>query len=1142
MHSSPHSKQALRPSQGGFALVIALSLMAFVLLLLLSISTLVQVESQGAAIRIDRLQAQQAALLSLNIAIGELQASAGLDQRVTATAEAVDSVNGPKQLTGVWRSWEGRDHQANGFPIAPDYGSKLVTGDFEIDVNSSGSGRFLSWLVSTAYDELITPVGSLSADSPPAIVEVPGGTVPLVGKGSVGADDAAYATANEVHLEPTTLADGSAAFAWWVSGENTKSSLSQPSATTGVLGWAERLSSSTRPDTSVFDITESDKLDRVSSRSSLNQVSSRVTGVMSVSEEYFHDLTNYSRGLLTNTATGGWRRDLSLLSEQWTDVSTGDFTPSGLPMFTLEPGVQTAARKGGDDVASSGALIYPWAVDSSFPGAEYDITGEVLAGGASTSWDALVDFSTQYRKILSGDASGQVLFPSDSLDARDEFSRSLLITRLHWIFSFDSERDAGSPDNAPKYFPYLSISPVLTIWNPYNVALDGHGSIQIRLLSPIPYKFRFSVNCTPLSSDFQKLTQIVPGNNRLNFVLNENLTTWKPGETRLYSIVNNTITKRAVYRTGYRSDKSYLIKLGDISYDVGASFQVELEEFPEAGVLFKGDDTQSPLDVNHGTTIDPSVVAGFLPEDLSITNTGQTVDSVEGNNQPFLIAMMQMRGIFERSNDALGYAHAKPILRFSSNQAAMGGEELEHPEAYPFEWLFYTPNDVNADELPQEGPAGSSLIGTSFTSQLGLTHLSVAEIPTRPLRSIGELQHFDINYYNPRPPYTANPIGNSLASYLIAPDDVAISAMGSESTATSLDHSYIANHLLYDDWFVSSIAPETAPFSSAELRSVEQTYEDFVSGVEPLPNSAYLPAESLSAAEATSAASDLVDDSKSWHSVASKLEVDGMFNINSTSVAAWTALLKHADGDDVPYTSVDLGADSWSVALDSASGSPVSRTSVAGDPQANLDPTIGKIGRHQRLTDAHVRALAIEIVQQIKARGPFLSLSEFMNRRLSSDRSLARGGAVEAALRKLATRGASENPFADIQSYFSETVTVPSGVTYAFKEAAEGNLAYGFPGWIRQADVLRPIAPILSARDDTFVIRAYGESKDPLTGKAQASAWCEAVLQRKADYIDSTNDQAIVLPGEATLTSEINKRFGRRFVIVSFRWLSADEV
>ena len=303
-----------------------------------------------------------------------------------------------------------------------------------------------------------------------------------------------------------------------------------------------------------------------------------------------------------------------------------------------------------------------------------------------------------------------------------------------------------------------------------------------------------------------------------------------------------------------------------------------------------------------------------------------------------------------------------------------------------------------------------------------------------------------------------------------------------------------------------------------------------------------MPAELLTAAEASTAASDLIDDSTSWHSVASQLEVDGMFNINSTSVAAWTALLKHADGDEVPYTSLDLAADSWSVGLDSASGSPVSRTSIAGDPQANLDPLIQKVGMHQRLSDEQVRALATEIVEQVKARGPFLSLSEFMNRRLSTDRSLARVGAVEAALNELATRGASENPFSGIQSYFSEKVTVPGGVTYPFQEAAEGNLAYGFPGWIRQADILRPIAPILTARDDTFTVRAYGESKDPLTGETSAGAWCEAVLQRRADYVDSTNDEAIILPSEATLTSEINKRFGRRFVIVSFRWLSADEV
>ncbi|MEN8662724.1 MAG: hypothetical protein ABF330_09575, partial [Lentimonas sp.] len=80
------NQSTVRANQG-FALVIALSLMAFVLLLLLSITTLVQVESQGAQTVKQRMEAEQAALLSLNIAIGELQKAAGPDQRVTAAAE-----------------------------------------------------------------------------------------------------------------------------------------------------------------------------------------------------------------------------------------------------------------------------------------------------------------------------------------------------------------------------------------------------------------------------------------------------------------------------------------------------------------------------------------------------------------------------------------------------------------------------------------------------------------------------------------------------------------------------------------------------------------------------------------------------------------------------------------------------------------------------------------------------------------------------------------------------------------------------------------------------------------------------------------------------------------------------------------------
>ncbi|CAA6680225.1 Unannotated, partial [Lentimonas sp. CC4] len=60
--------------------------MAFVLLLILSISTLVQVEQASSANTVARMKARQAALLSLDLAMGKLQETAGLDQRVTAPA------------------------------------------------------------------------------------------------------------------------------------------------------------------------------------------------------------------------------------------------------------------------------------------------------------------------------------------------------------------------------------------------------------------------------------------------------------------------------------------------------------------------------------------------------------------------------------------------------------------------------------------------------------------------------------------------------------------------------------------------------------------------------------------------------------------------------------------------------------------------------------------------------------------------------------------------------------------------------------------------------------------------------------------------------------------------------------------------
>ena len=101
--------------QRGFALVLTLSIMSFVLLLLMTLVSLVQVESRSSQTQLKQLEAQQAALLGLNIAIGELQKTAGPDQRVTATASLLDDSSnlytggttvpvGQASWTGLWRS------------------------------------------------------------------------------------------------------------------------------------------------------------------------------------------------------------------------------------------------------------------------------------------------------------------------------------------------------------------------------------------------------------------------------------------------------------------------------------------------------------------------------------------------------------------------------------------------------------------------------------------------------------------------------------------------------------------------------------------------------------------------------------------------------------------------------------------------------------------------------------------------------------------------------------------------------------------------------------------------------------------------------------------------------------------------------
>jgi hypothetical protein len=460
------------------------------------------------------------------------------------------------------------------------------------------------------------------------------------------------------------------------------------------------------------------------------------------------------------------------------------------------------------------------------------------------------------------------------------------------------------------------------------------------------------------------------------------------------------------------------------------------------------------------------------------------------------------------------------------------------------------------------GPGGTELPDVGLTTDLGfiisgsrksdgLSRCVIAEVPTRPISSLAELTHWDARHLNCLPPFAYNVFGNSDATPLVAADEVYVPYEQSRNKNTQYtaqknlqhDDSYILNHVFFDDWFVSSIAPQPDGFGSGG-GTFEDTYKAFVQGETQLANRAYraIPEDVVeNASDATTRYEDNVEPVDTWKTVASRLEVEGMFNVNSTSVKAWRALLGHARNQKIPH----LNAPGSSVVLSAPTDYAFPKTNVAGDEKAGTLRPGEYIGTteftgYRVLDDAMLDMLAEEVVEQVRLRGPFLSLSEFVNRRLTkkaSEQELALSGAIQTALNAL-TDNASLNPFGDLQGESNPSVANPLGdPEYAFSQAAVGHSSYGLPGWTRQADVLRPLAPVLSARDDTFTIRAYGESVDA-NGTPVARAWCEATVSRTKDFVDDSEKADITgQPQNAT-----NKTFGRRFEMISFRWLNAEEV
>jgi hypothetical protein len=241
----------------------------------------------------------------------------------------------------------------------------------------------------------------------------------------------------------------------------------------------------------------------------------------------------------------------------------------------------------------------------------------------------------------------------------------------------------------------------------------------------------------------------------------------------------------------------------------------------------------------------------------------------------------------------------------------------------------------------------------------------------------------------------------------------------------------------------------------------------------------------------------------------------GAFNINSTSVEAWSAVLGSK------FTSWTYSANTTSgLALDNVffrlpqGAQQLSRPPLVNGGVSNLtarnQPPSNTGGR--QLTAQEVTDLATHIVDQIRAHGrPYVSLTDFIN-----------DGALTRAIATVGNNDPATGAPSEINSLISP-------FTYGRRFT---------PGALLQSDVIGVIAPFMTARSDTFVIRSYGDAQNPVTGEVDGRAWCEAVVQRIPDLLENASAPIadVIAPSTAAYP------YGRKFKIISFRWLSPSDI
>lgn len=1123
-------------AERGFALIVTMAMMVLLVLLGVGLLGLSSVSVRTSTRMEAQSQARANARLGLLTALGDLQKYLGPDQRITSRAETL--ARDPRVAAEVspntpqaW--WVGVSHSDRDESFGSG-GSSVVWLVSGLDREAGAGGQLSGGFESGDLD----PV-NMFTDKSLDLAKWTGGQPIEAGRVALANEDG----------------DTDGAYAYFVDDNGMKAQLAASNSLVR-NDQGQPLGNGVLPgtfDLGILDGMEALEGTELAMFSKLGSVRDLpfLGAPLSISRDKLFSYTSYSRGVLSDVREGGLKRDLTMafehddvFSEVFPKGSSG-FDPRYMVMDEEKFEAQSDLRENGyihfevfkdyynikkyiqrigqmetlDPVFFNKEHVYS---DFDHPFGRGAMGPHEIGGSGTPALHRELPYG-DFQTLTRGSGKNNQNFKHSPVGP--------IMSRLQqnaWV-SLEGGKPAF-PGGPPTGRPQLKTNVQLwtSFYNPYNVALNVQGDGPDRGPRIIGYpQVRFTIPGyldqvnglgNKRESHVPRHVMLHPGRShvcafrssgRINSENDMGLFDDQVRDRTLDSIWSETPVSRAPSGS-LRMEVEFILDRPAIIH--GADDEVDQYEAAQMfWAPFAWDSIETSIGSLPGKSIVKTVSATELNENAMASHSFHLRTTREPGNSLRPLVDANVRAILcnTKWDSELGV----PVLAGYSMEN--GGEAYE-----PF-----FPMDTS------DAPKGYSYWGADRSPVDGYDRVVLFDIPRKDLVSIGQLQHASAGRFSYEPSYV---VGNSYANPRLPTDDWRTTASDTLSSAGNglvdsriqgpfqlYDASYLVNEVLFDSYVFTTIPQVRDDYRSDEPAYGSRYFEGLLAGESFLPNPRYIPYEPTGSEWTEEALQDTGSDTTgSFFHNAGHVLVDGAFNVNSTSVDAWEAFLSGTYQLPVRQLSTNGEVGGFQSPPEGVRFPRVQAVMGHGVDGSGMDNE-GFWTGFRDLSSEEVRELATEIVAEVRERGPFLTLGEFVNRKLE-DSELGEVGALQAAL----DRTINES----IDSGFGDSAGHPAVPDGSHQEA-------GFPGYLLQGDILQALSPYMSARSDSFTIRAYGEARNPGSGDVEARAWCEAVVQRFPDACpDPSGGEAL-----EELASP-SSPFGRQFRIVSFRWLAPEEV